>query len=131
MRAVGTFEVQLALQPPAESIASANIARRTIDKRFSGDLNGHSLGEMIAAMGEVQGSAGYVAMERVTGTLADRNGSFVLQHSGSMDRGKPTLSVNVVPDSGTDALAGLTGTMTIEIVNGEHRYAFDYRLPPT
>jgi hypothetical protein len=77
----------------------------------------------------VKGSGGYVAMERVTGTLKGRAGSFVLQHSGTMTRGTPQLSVTVVPDSGTDQLEGLAGTLTIKIADGKHSYEFEYRLP--
>ncbi len=86
------------------------------------------MGEMLAFRTAVEGSAGYVAIERVNGTLDGRAGSFALQHSGTMDRGTPTLSVTVVPDSGTEALTGLSGSMTID-VGEEHRYGFTYRLP--
>lgn len=129
MRASGPFEVKLTPQPAAPGIEAANLGRMTIDKRFSGDLEAHSLGEMLSAMGSVQGSAGYVAIERVTGTLHGKQGSFVLQHTGSMDRGAPSLSIHVVPDSGTDALTGLSGSMQIQIEQGGHFYTFDYSLP--
>ena len=129
MQATGPFDVKLAPQPPAPGIESANLGRQTIDKQFHGDLEATSLGEMIAAMGGVQGSAGYVAMERVTGVLHGKRGTFVLQHTGIMDRGAPGLVITVVPDSGTDALTGLTGTMTIQIEQGKHSYVFDYDLP--
>ena len=101
----------------------------TLDKQFQGELEGTSRGEMLAFMTEVQGSAGYVAMERVTGRLAGRRGSFVLQHTGTMDRGTASLAVHVVPDSGTEELAGLTGTMNIIIAEGNHSYELDYSLP--
>ena len=129
MQATGPFDVKLAPQPPAPGIESANLGRQTIDKQFHGDLEATSLGEMIAAMGGVQGSAGYVAMERVTGVLHGKRGTFVLQHTGIMDRGAPSLVITVVPDSGTDALTGLTGTMTIHIEQGKHSYVLDYDLP--
>ena len=129
MQATGPFDVKLAPQPPAPGIESANLGRQTIDKQFHGDLEATSLGEMIATMGGVQGSAGYVAMERVTGVLHGKRGTFVLQHTGIMDRGAPSLVITVVPDSGTDALTGLTGTMTIQIEQGKHSYVFDYDLP--
>jgi hypothetical protein len=129
MQATGPFDVKLAPQPPAPGIESANLGRQTIDKQFHGDLEATSLGEMIAAMGGVQGSAGYVAMERVTGVLHGKRGTFVLQHTGIMDRGAPSLVITVVPDSGTDALTGLTGTMTIQIEQGKHSYVFDYDFP--
>ena len=121
--AKGTFEVKL---DPADG---PPIGRMTIHKTFSGDLVGTSMGQMLAFRTPVEGSAGYVAMERVEGTLAGRTGAFVLQHSGTMDRGAPTLSVSVVPDSGTDGLAGLTGSMDIIVTPGRHDYVFWYRFP--
>jgi hypothetical protein len=129
MQATGPFDVKLTPQSPAAAIESANLGRQTIDKQFHGDLEATSLGEMIAAMSSVQGSAGYVAMERVTGLLHGKRGSFVLQHTGIMDRGAPSLVITVVPDSGTDALTGLTGSMKIQIEQGKHSYIFDYDLP--
>jgi len=101
----------------------------SLDKQFHGDLEGTSKGEMLAVQSGVQGSAGYVAMERVTGTLAGRSGTFVLQHSGTMNRGEPGLTITVVPDSGTGGLEGLTGKMTIAIREGKHFYGFEYELP--
>ena len=101
----------------------------SIDKQFHGDLEGTSKGYMLSSAATVvKGSGGYVAMERVTGTLKGRHGSFVLQHSGTMTRGVPQLSVTVVPDSGTAELTGLSGTMTIKIDAGKHSYEFDYTL---
>ncbi len=100
----------------------------SLAKRFHGDLEGTSVGEMLAAGTATKGSAGYVAIERVEGTLHERNGTFVLQHSGTMNRGAPTLSVTVVPDSGTEELAGLAGKLDIDIVEGKHFYTFDYAL---
>jgi hypothetical protein len=129
MQATGPFDVKLVPQPPAQGIESANLGRQTIDKQFHGDLEATSLGEMIAAMSSVRGSAGYVAMERVTGVLHGKRGTFVLQHTGIMNRGVPGLVITVVPDSGTDALTGLTGTMDIQIEQGKHAYVFDYDLP--
>jgi hypothetical protein len=103
----------------------------SIDKRFEGDLQGASRGTMLTAMTAVKGSAGYVAVERVTGPLAGRAGSFLLQHSGTMNRGTPGLSVTVVPDSGTGQLAGLSGSMTISRAGDGHTYEFEYAfLPP-
>jgi hypothetical protein len=128
MRASGSFEVKLAPQAPAQGIEPANLGRMTIDKQFHGELEAHSLGEMIAAGTEVSGSAGYVAMERVTGSLHGRSGSFVLQHNGTMTRGEPQLAVTVVPDSGTGELVGLAGSMQIQVEDGRHAYTFDYRL---
>jgi hypothetical protein len=129
MQASGPFEVKLVPQPAALGIEPANLGRQTLDKQFHGELEATSLGEMLSAMGEVQGSAGYVAIERVTGTLHGKRGSFVLQHAGTMDRGVPQLSITVVPDSGTDALTGLTGSMRIQIEQGKHFYVFEYTLP--
>jgi hypothetical protein len=94
----------------------------SIDKKFSGDLEATSKGEMLSAMTDVKGSAGYVALERVSGTLHGRNGTFVLQHTGTMTRGAPELSITVVPDSGTGQLVGLASKMTIKIVEGKHFY---------
>lgn len=130
MRASGTFEVRLTPQEPTGDAVGANLGRMSIDKQFQGDLQGTSKGEMLAAMTPVEGSAGYVAMERVTGTLAGRAGTFVLQHSGTMNRGAPSLVISVVPDSGTDGLAGLAGTMTIVVAGGRHSYEMEYTLPP-
>lgn len=129
MQAKGPFEVKLEPQPATRGIEPASLGRMTIDKQFHGDLQAASLGEMLSAMGQVQGSAGYVAIERVTGSLHGKQGSFVLQHHGIMNRGAPQLSVTVVPDSGTEALTGLTGSMQIQIEQGKHFYVFDYELP--
>jgi len=128
MHASGPFDVKLTPQP-AEPDIDGGLARMALDKTFHGDLDATSKGTMLSAMTDVKGSAGYVALERVTGTLHGRRGSFVLQHSGTMDRGAPTLTISVVPDSGTDELAGLSGTMAIVIARGTHNYGFDYELP--
>lgn len=125
MLARGTFDVKLTPYP-ADSAADAAIGRMAIAKTFHGDLAGTSVGQMLAAMSPVEGSAGYVAFERVTGTLAGRKGSFVLQHSGSMNRGAQSLTIAVVPDSGTGELVGLAGTMTIRITDGRHDYELEY-----
>jgi len=126
-RAHGTFEVKLNPQP-ADAGAPA-IARMSIDKQFHGDLEAASHGQMLTAVTSVKGSAGYVAIEQVTGSLHGRSGAFVLQHSGTMTRGAPELIVSVVPDSGAGQLEGLTGTMTITIADGKHSYVFEYTLP--
>jgi hypothetical protein len=123
----GTFEVKLTPQAPADKSAGTAVGRMTIDKQFHGDLEATSKGEMLAVTA-VKGSAGYVAMEQVTGTLHGHSGSFALQHTGTMTRGTPTLSVTVVPDSGTGQLAGLSGRMDIHIDNGKHSYEFVYTL---
>jgi hypothetical protein len=129
--ASGTFEVKLAPQKD-EGGADGGLGRMSIDKQFRGDLEGTSRGFMLSSAATVvKGSGGYVAMERVTGTLKGRAGSFVLQHSGTMTRGTPQMSVTVVPDSGTGQLEGLAGTMTIKINEGKHSYEFEYTLPET
>jgi hypothetical protein len=103
----------------------------SIDKQFLGDLEATSKGEMLSAGTAVNGSAGYVAIERVSGRLAGKSGSFVLQHTGTMNRGTPQLSVIVVPDSGTDQLVGLSGTMTLKTADGKHLYEFEYTIEET
>lgn len=127
--ASGTFEVKLT--PQDDKSEDAKLGRMTIDKQFHGDLQGTSKGQMLSAMTDVQGSAGYVAIEKISGTLQGRKGSFVLQHSGTMTRGEPQLSVTVVPDSGTGELVGLAGKMTIKIADGKHFYDFEYTLAKT
>jgi hypothetical protein len=127
--AKGSFVVSL--KPlPFEGVDSATkLGRMSIDKQISGDLVAITKGEMLSAMTSTKGSAGYVAIEHVTGTLNGRKGSFVLQHTGTMNKSAPSLSVTVVPDSGTDELVGLEGTFKIDIVEGKHFYEFQYRLP--
>ena len=127
--AKGTFNVSLKPQPMSDVASGAEIGRMSLDKQFFGDLVGTSKGEMLSAMSAVKGSAGYVAIERVSGTLEGKTGTFVLQHSGTMNRGTPTLTVTTVPDSGTDGLTGISGSLTIDIVDGKHLYTFTYSLP--
>ena len=126
--ATGTFEVRLDPLDLNEVGEGETRGRISINKQFHGDLEATSIGEMLSAMTEVKGSAGYVAIERVVGSLRGREGSFVLQHSGTMDRGAPSLSVTVVPDSGTAALVGLSGSLTITMREGVHCYGLDYEL---
>lgn len=125
----GTFEISLT---PAESHAAGKdgvtLARQLIHKTYDGPLSGTGMGEMLSAMTPVQGSAGYVAMEQITGTLDGRKGAFVLQHFALMDRGSPRQDLVVVPDSGTGELTGLTGSMTIRIENGQHFYDFEFLI---
>lgn len=128
MHATGTFDVQLTPQA-TDSADGSTLGRMSIAKQFHGDLEGSSEGEMLTATTNVDGSAGYVAIERVTGTLHGRRGTFVLQHSGTMARGSQHLSITVVPDSGTDELLGIVGTMGITIADGAHSYDFQYSLP--
>jgi hypothetical protein len=125
-QATGTFEVKLSPAPTGND-APAGLARLSIDKTFVGGLSGTSRGEMLTAPGEVEGSAGYVAIERVTGELDGRSGEFLLQHFGIMNRGEGTLTVAVVPDSATGDLRGLTGTMNLNVA-ATHDYVFDYAL---
>jgi hypothetical protein len=127
--ASGIFEVKLLPQALADSGADPTLGRITIAKTFSGDPQGTSKGEMLTAMTPVTGSAGYVAIERVSGTLQGRSGTFALHHMGTMNRGAPQLLITVVPDSGTGDLVGLAGTLDIKIVDGKHFYTFDYGLP--
>lgn len=126
--AKGTFEVKL--QPLSFEGADPawKLSRMSIDKQIAGDLVATTKGQMVSVMTETKGSAGYVAIERVTGTLNGKKGSFVLQHNGLMNRGVPSLSVVVVPDSGTEELVGLEGEFKIIIEGGKHSYEFSYRL---
>jgi hypothetical protein len=126
----GTFEVKLNPQVD-DKVGDPTIGRLSIDKQFHGALEAASKGQMLATRTAVEGSAGYVAMERVSGTLNGRTGTFALQHSGTMNRGAPQLSVTVVPDSGTGQLVGLAGKMTINIVDGKHLYEFEYTIAGT
>jgi flagellar basal body rod protein FlgG len=128
-RASGTFEVKLT---PQDEGPDAPVGRMMLDKQFQGDLTGTSKGQMLmASSSSVPGSAGYVAIEKVTGTLNGRSGSFYLQHSGTMTRGAGELSINVMPDTGTDELIGLQGKLNIIIADGKHSYEFDYSLGET
>ena len=125
-RATGTFEVQLSPQEDAGS----PVGRMSIDKQVKGALEATSKGQMLMAASEsVQGSAGYVAIEKVTGTLDGRTGTFCLQHNATMNRGAGDLNIIVIPDTGTEELTGLSGTMNIIVDAGKHSYEFDYELP--
>jgi len=127
MNAKGTFDVKVIPQA-ADDSAGGPFGRLFLDKQFHGDLEATSKGQMLGAGTAVEGSAGYVALELVSGTLHGRRGTFILQHTGSMTKGVPAMSVVVVPDSGTDQLTGLAGKMTIIIAGGKHSYDFEYRL---
>ena len=124
----GPFDVKLSPEPPYDTVDGVSLGRITIQKKFHGDLEASGSAQMLSAGTPVQGSAGYVAIERVTGSLKGRTGTFVLQHSGTMDRGKPSLALAIVPDSGTGELKGLAGTMKIDIVDGKHFYTLNYTL---
>ena len=127
--AAGTFDVKITPLAADDATAGTSIGRYGIDKQFHGDLEGVSKGEMLGAGELAKGSAGYVAIEQITGTLEGHTGSFALQHLGTMDKGSYNLSVTVVPSSGTGDLVGITGTMTITIAAGKHSYEFEYTLP--
>lgn len=127
--AKGSFNVQI--QPQGEPAAADGVTtgRMSLDKTFEGDFTGTGRGEMLSAMTAVKGSAGYVAIERVSGSLNGRRGSFVMQHTGTMTRGAPQLSITIVPDSGTGELTGIAGVFKLEITGGKHLYELDYTLP--
>jgi hypothetical protein len=129
VHASGSFEVKLAALDPADESDGVTLGRMSLDKQFQGDLQGSSKGQMLSVLTAVDGSGGYVAVERVSGSLKGRRGSFVLQHSGSMADGQQQMSIAVVPDSGTHELTGLSGKFTIRIAEGTHYYDFDYQLP--
>jgi len=128
MHGIGTFEVKLA---PLGAYAAGDpaLGRMSIDKVLQGDLIATSQGEMLTVGTSVKGSAAYVAIERITGTLHGRKGSFAAHHVGVMARGAPQLTIALVPDSGTEELTGIVGTMKINIVDGKHCYEIDYTLP--
>jgi uncharacterized protein DUF3224 len=125
--ATGTFDVKVI--PQEDRSGETVLGRMSLDKQFHGDLEATSTGQMLTVGTAVPGSAGYVAMERVSGTLLGRAGAFALQHSGTMTRGEAQLSVTVVPDSGTNHLEGLAGKMTITIADGKHFYDLEFTLP--
>jgi hypothetical protein len=129
MHVSGRFDVTLTPQGQDDKAEGSTLGRMSIEKRFHGELDGTSKGQMLTGVSDVPGSAGYVAIERVTATLKGRSGSFLLQHTGTMSKSGYQLSVTVVPDSGSGQLAGLTGKMDIKIVDGKHFYDFEYTLP--
>jgi hypothetical protein len=131
IQAKGTFEVKLDPQGEADKAEGSTLARMSLDKKYHGDLEATAKGTMLTAGTDVKGSAGYVAIERVTGTLNGKTGSFVLQHNATLSRGTPMQNIVVVPDSGTGQLAGISGTLTVIIADGKHSYEFDYTLPVT
>ena len=129
MRATGRFEVKLSPLESYNQAPEAKIGRMSIDKTFEGDLVATSQGEMLSGGSPAEGSAGYVAIERVTGTLQGRSGSFLFQHSGTMTATSQGVTITVIPDSGTGELEGIAGTMSIEIKDGQHFYDFEYTVP--
>jgi Protein of unknown function (DUF3224) len=128
-QATGTFEVKLVPLVSDSDTQDATLGRMSIDKQFRGDLEGTSKGQMLTGGTGVKGSGAYVAIEKVTGMLHGRSGTFILQHTGIMTRGTPQLTITVVPDSGTDELVGLSGRLTIKIDDGKHSYDFEYAIP--
>ena len=126
--AKGSFEVSIKKLPFEDAGQDAMLGRMSIDKTVFGDLVATTQGQMLTATTATSGSAGYVAMEQVTGTLKGRRGSFILQHSATMNRGDPTMRISVVPDSGTDELSGLEGDFQILMDEGKHYYEFSYRF---
>jgi len=126
--ALGTFDIEMKPLPLEGDPPDATRARMSVDKRYHGDLEATARGQMLKAMTAVKGSAGYVAIERVTGTLGDRRGTFALQHSGVMTRGEGALNITVVPDSGTGQLEGLSGRLAIMIADGVHSYDLEYDI---
>ncbi|MCK7592233.1 DUF3224 domain-containing protein [Pseudomarimonas salicorniae] len=127
--ATGTFTVEMTPQPDADVVDGVTLGRMALSKQFSGDFSGTGKGQMLTAMTAEDGSAGYVAIERLTGSLHGHRGGFVLQHRGTMDRGARSLSIRIVPDSGTGELAGITGSFELDIREGVHHYTLHYRLP--
>ena len=125
-QAKGTFEVKRSMEPGCDMGDGIQAGHFRFDKTFAGPLAAASVVHMLAIGTPVEGSAGYVAIERVRGALDGREGTFFFQHNGVMERGAPSLTLSVVPDSGTDALQGLSGRMAIDIVDGQHSYTFDY-----
>jgi hypothetical protein len=127
--ATGTFAVKVT--PQDDKSDDKSLGRMTIEKQWLGDLEGTSKGQMLTGGDYTKGSAGYVAIEKFSGTLNGRKGTFILQHSATMTRGEGQLTITVVPDSGTDQLQGLTGKLMIKIAEGKHSYDFEYALPQT
>ena len=128
-QAAGTFDVKLNPLPSYDTTEGSMLGRMSIDKQYHGDLEGTGTGEMLTAMTEDKDSGGYVAVERVSGTLKGRHGTFEFVHRGIMTKGSPDLIITVVPNSGTDELKGIMGSMAIEVADGKHSYRFDYTLP--
>ena len=127
--AKGYFDIKMVPETLSETARETGIGRMSLSKTFSGDLVGHSEGEMLGFRNLASGSGGYVAMETVHGTLAGQQGSFVLQHSSFMEGGAASQSIQVVPGSGTDELAGLSGQLVISREDGQHAYTFEFSLP--
>lgn len=128
MNAKGTFEIKMTGEPPYDAVEGVSLSRARFDKKFTGPLEATSHVEMLAARTPVEGSAGYVAIERIDGVLEGKRGTFVVMHVGVMNRGDRSLEIRIVPDSGTGELAGIAGRMDIQIVSGQHHYELEYEL---
>lgn len=126
--AKGSFDLTMKAPPAGEGAGRVAVGRMLLDKQYHGDLIGVGQGEMLSAGNPAVGSAGYVAIEHVTGTLGDRSGSFALQHAGVMHDGTSQLAISIVPGSGTGDLAGIAGTLKIDIIERQHYYQLDYTL---
>ena len=126
MNVKGPFEVRMEGEPPFDEVGGVALARASFDKTFTGPLEATSKVNMLSARTPVAGSAGYVALERVNGVLEGRRGTFTVVHTGLMTRGQPSLTISIVPDSGTGELAGIAGKMDIQIVEGKHFYELEY-----
>lgn len=131
----GTFTTKMSGEPPYDEEHGITLSRATVEKVFEGDFSGHSVVEMLAARTQTPGSAGYVGLERISakfghqsGDRGIESGSFVVVHLGLMNRGESSLSIPIVPDSGTQGFEGIRGTMTIDVVDGVHHYVLDYEL---
>lgn len=129
MNVKGTFEVTMSGEPPYSDLAGVTLGRASLSKVFSGPLSATSQVSMLASRTPIASSAGYVALERIEGTLEGKSGSFVVVHLGLMNRGEGTLTIRVVPDSGTGELQGIEGSMDVVIASGVHHYVLDYSLP--
>jgi len=129
LHATGTFDVKMTPEGEPDAADGTSLGQMLLGQAVSWPLDATGKGRMLSAQTDVKGSAVYVALERVTGTLNGRNGSFVLRHVGTMDRGHPHLSISVVPDSGSGELAGISGEMAIKVADGNHYYDFTYDLP--
>ena len=127
-RATGPFDVKMTPEAADTEGEGSALGRMAISKTYHGDLEATARGTMLTAGTSVEGSAAYVAVERVTGALHGRRGTFALQHMGTMTRGEPSLTITVVPDSGTGELAGLSGELVIVVVGGKHSYELEYTL---
>lgn len=128
-RAAGSFTVSMKPAAPTERAGVTTLGRMVLEKAYSGELAATGSGEMLTAVTDTKGSASYVAIEQVTGVLLGRQGSFTVHHTGTMSGGVNQLAIGVVPDSGTGELAGITGELRLQVVDGEHRYELLYSLP--